>query len=96
MVKANDLINSQKERDDRKKDTFDKIFVHVEKKIIAASTANYYYTWYQIPQFLIGLPLYSIVECQEYIEKKLKSNGFKTEIYEPNIIYIKWFPKQKK
>ncbi len=32
MVKANELINSQKERDERKKDTFEKIFIHVEKK----------------------------------------------------------------
>ena len=39
---------------------------------------------------------FSFVKKPEDIEKKLKSNGFKTEIYEPNIIYIKWFPKQKK
>jgi hypothetical protein len=96
MVKANELINSQKERDEKKKITFEKIFVHVEKKIITASSGNYYYTWYQIPEFLIGLPMYSIIECQEYIEKKLKSNGFDTEFYEPNLIHIKWFPKEKK
>ena len=73
MVKANELINSQKERDERKKETFEKIFVHVEKKIITASAGNYYYTWYQIPEFLVGLPMYSIVDCQEYIDKKFIS-----------------------
>jgi hypothetical protein len=96
MVKANELISFQKERNDKKKDTFEKIFVHIEKKILLASAANYYYTWYQIPEFLVGLPLYSIKDCHDYIENKLKSNGFDTEFYEPNIIHIKWFPKQKK
>ena len=56
----------------QEKDTFEKIFIHVEKKIITASAGNYYYTWYQIPEVLVGLPMYSIVECQSYIEKKLK------------------------
>ena len=96
MVKANELIIFQKERNDKKKETFEKIFIYIEKKILLASAVNYYYTWYQIPEFLVGLPLYSIKECHSYIEKKLKSNGFDTEFYEPNIIYIKWFPKQKK
>ncbi len=96
MVKADELIKLQKEREDKKKETFEKIFVHIEKKIVTASASDYYYTWYQIPEFLVGLPMYSVSECQVYIQKKLKSNGFNTEFFEPNLIYIKWFPKEKK
>ena len=95
MVKANELIKQQKERDERKKITFDKIYSVIEKKIILASTGNYYYTWYQIPEFLVGLPMYSIDECQKYIQKKLKTNGFDTELFLPNILLIKWFEKKK-
>jgi len=90
MVKANDLIKQQKEREDRKNKTFDKIYCLVEKKIILASAGDYYHTWYQIPEFLVGLPMYSIDECQQYIKTKLKKNGFKTEFYEPNILLIEW------
>jgi hypothetical protein len=96
MVKASELIKNQKEREEKKKNTFDKIYIHIEKKIVTASASDYYYTWYQIPEFLVGLPLYSVDECQIYVQQKLKNNGFDTEFFEPNLIYIKWFPKEKK
>lgn len=91
MVKADELIKQQKEREDRKKITFNKIYSLVEKKIVLASAGDFYYTWVQIPEFLVGLPIYSLEECQKYIRKKLKKNGFKTEFYSPNILFIQWF-----
>lgn len=94
MVNAKDLIKEQKVREERKNATFDKIFEKIEKKIILASAANFYYTWYSIPQFIVGLPLYSIDECKNYIENKLKKDGFEIEYFEPNILLIKWFPKK--
>ena len=95
MVKADKLIKEQKEREDKKEETFEKILTKIEKKIILASAVNYYYTWYTIPEFIIGLPLYSIIECKNYIEKKLKKNGFESEFFEPNYLFIKWFPKEE-
>lgn len=94
MVKADDLIKQQQERESRKFITFEKIYKMVEKKINIASSGDFYYTWYEIPEFLVGLPLYSLVECKIYIEKKLKENNFETEYYNPNILLIKWFPKK--
>jgi hypothetical protein len=38
--------------------------------------------------------MYSLKECKEYIENKLKKNGFKTEFFEPNIILVTWFPEE--
>jgi hypothetical protein len=93
MVKAQNLIKEQKERENRKIISFNKIFEILENKIISSSNSNLYYTWYCIPEFILGLPIYSIKDCKEYIEKKLKANGFEIEFYEPNILLIKWFPK---
>jgi hypothetical protein len=93
MVKANDLVKQQKEREERKNKTFDKIYSLVEKKIILASGGDYYHTWYQIPEFFVGLPMYSVDDCQQYIQKKLKKNGFKSEFYDPNILLIEWSTK---
>ena len=92
MVKACDLIKQQKEREDRKFLTFEKVFKLVEKKICFASSGNFYTTWYQIPTFLIGLPLYSVDDCAKYITNKLNKNGFETVIVKPDIIVIKWSP----
>lgn len=93
MVTAEELIKKQKERDYRKNITFNKIYEFIESKIVTSSAANNYHTWYQIPEFMVGLPLYSLIDCKDYIIKRLKENKFEIEFYEPNIILIKWFPK---
>jgi len=95
MVKASDLIKQQKEREDRKFLTFEKVFKLVEKKICYASSGNFYTTWYQIPAFLIGLPLYSLDDCSTYIINKLNKDGFEANIIKPDIIIIKWTPPTK-
>ncbi len=92
MVKANDLIKRQEDKENKKYITFAKIYNNIEKKIIKASERNLYYTYYQVPQFLIGFPTYSLKECYSYIDNKLKIDGFKTEEYLDNIILISWFP----
>ena len=96
MVKADKLIKEQKERDNLKNNTFNKILVKIEKKIILSSAANFYYTWYEIPEFILGLPFYLLKECKDYLMKKLNHDGFETEFFEPNYLLIKWFPKEKK
>ena len=92
MVKAGDLIKAQKEREKIKFKTFNKVFNIIEKKIVYASASNFYYIWYEVPQYIIGEPLYNYNECIEYLEKKINTNGFKIEKYEPNILLISWFP----
>ena len=93
MVKAQDLINSQKEREKIKYKTFSKIYNNIEKKINFASSSNYYYVWYEIPEFIIGFPLYNLEECKNIVTKQLKDNGFTIEEFNGNIILISWFPK---
>jgi len=95
MVKADELIKQQKDREKIKYKTFSKIYESVEKKITLASASNYSYLWYEIPQFIIGYPLYSCPDCIACISKELTNNGFTVEKYEPNIILITWFNTKK-
>lgn len=92
MVNAKDLINKQLEREKKKFVTFDKIYNKIEKKIVSASSTDFYYIWYEIPQYIIGQPFYKYVDCSEYIINKLKKCNFKIEKYDPNILLISWFP----
>lgn len=93
MVKADELIKIQKENNKKKHKIFLKIYKKIEKKIELANSRNSYYCWYQVPEFILGLPLYSYQNCIKYIEKKLKNDGFKTEIFGQNIMLISWYPK---
>jgi hypothetical protein len=93
MVKAQDLINDQKEREKIKYKTFAKIYKNIEKKITLASASNFFYVWYEIPEFLIGSPLFNLKECKKNIVKQLKENGFEIEEFSNTMLLIKWFPK---
>jgi hypothetical protein len=94
MVKAKDLIYSQNERSKIKYNTFSKIYDTIEKKIILASSSNFYSVYYDIPSFIIGCPLYNLDECKKFVINKIKENGFEVDEFDDNnIILIKWFPK---
>jgi hypothetical protein len=91
MIKASELIKVQQERENRKYITYDKIYNIIEKKINLASIGDNYYIWYSIPEFFVGLPRYSVNDCSLYLQTKLKKNGFKIILYNPNILLINWF-----
>ena len=93
MVKANDLVKEQQKREKIKIETFKKVYKNIEKKIVLASAGNFYYVWYEVPEFILGLPTYNLPECIEYIKERLSQNDFGCESYEPDILLIKWFPK---
>lgn len=90
MVKAEDLIREQENKDKLKKDIFKKIYKKVEKKIIQSSSVNLYNCWYDIPEFILNAPLYSFNDCKKYIIKKLEKNGFKYKMLNNTIILISW------
>lgn len=89
MVKAKDLIKKQKAKDLEKNKIYKKIYERVEKKILMASNQNFYQCFYEIPEFMLGLPLYNLNECIKYIDNKLIDNGFKT-VWDNNQVLINW------
>ncbi len=90
MVNAQDLIKQQKEKEKKRIKTYEKIYLNIEKKIIIASSTDYNYLWYEIPEYVMGFPFYKLNDCIKYIMDKLKTNSFDVDFYEPNIIHIKW------
>jgi hypothetical protein len=93
MIKAQDLINEQTKRENKKYLIFDKIYNSIEKKILIASNVNYYETCYELPEFIMGFPLYSLNECGLYIKNKLIENGFSADIIHYKLVYISWAKK---
>ena len=90
MVKAEDLVNAQKQRDKHKKTIYKKIYGKVETKIIQSSAMNLYECWYQLPEFLFNIPLYNLEGCKNYLENKLKKDGFSIYFSNINTIVISW------
>ena len=90
MVKASELLLEQTERSKKKHKIFKKIYTRVEQKIQKASSANLFECWYEIPEFILNLPLYKIDDCKHYIIKKLNKNEFKVIDHNINTICISW------
>ena len=90
MINGIDLAKQQKEKEKSKYKIYNKIYEIIEKKILLSSSCNYYYTIYEIPEFLIGYTLYSFDDCNKYIQNKLENNKFNVIFYEPNILFITW------
>ena len=90
MVTAEELINEQKMRENKRKKYFKKVYKLVERRIIDSSKMNLYQCIYDIPNFILNGPIYSIDDCREYILNKLKENGFKTQILNENRLLIYW------
>lgn len=91
VLNAKELVKKQKKRDKEKNIIYQKVYDRVDKKISMASNQNYYQCLYEIPELMLGLPLYNINECIIYVDKKLKENGFKT-IWTKNTVLIDWEP----
>ena len=90
MVKAQDLINGQREREKNKEKIYKKIYKKVETKIVNASSMNLYECWYQLPEFLFNIPLYNLEGCKLYLKNKLINDGFSVYFNDVNIIVISW------
>jgi hypothetical protein len=75
MINALELIKKQKEKEKNKYIIYDKIYENIEKKILMSSSCNYYYTIYEVPEFLVGYTLFCINECCSYLENKLSSKS---------------------
>ena len=75
---------------------YDSILKKCHSRILYNSGLQRTYCFYQIPEFVIGTPLYDISELRNYIMNSLKTNGFKILYIEPNWLFIYWEVKGAK
>jgi len=75
QLNIDELYNSAKRKELKKYETFDKILLRCHTRIKLYAENRKTECLYQIPQFIIGVPLYNVSELQEYIVRALKNNG---------------------
>lgn len=87
------LINIQKnidEKNRKRRETFKVVLNKCIRQIEKASSFDKLFCLFQVPDFLIGYPLYPLEMCIEYLQKQLITCGFVVKYYFPNILYISW------
>ena len=90
MISVEELNKEEKLRKERKKKCYYKILELINNKIILISKNNKKNTFFEIPFFLLGYPIYEINECYNFLKKKLEKNKFNVYFLNPNIILIYW------
>lgn len=84
------LYTSQTQRTDHRQETYNTIVRRVYHRVRTVSKRNEIHCIFQLPQLVIGMPLYDPFECCGYLIRTLKRDGFLVKYYHPNILYINW------
>jgi hypothetical protein len=84
------LYKAQVNRTDHRQATYDILVRRVHHRVKTVSQSNEVQCVYQLPQLVVGMPLYDPFECCGYLIRKLKNDGFMVKYYHPNILYINW------
>ena len=73
---------------------FDDILVQIHNKIKYQSKNKTFFCFHQIPEFLIGKPLYKVEDLRKYIIDSLKRDKFDVLYMHPNLLFISWERKK--
>ena len=91
-INIDDLFQRKREVDQLKLKVFRKILnrVHNKIKITSRQRCAEQFTFFVVPEFIVGTPRYDVAACIAYIIDKLKVNGFSVAYTHPNLLFISW------
>jgi len=90
QLNITDLYSTINEKTIKRLGIYDGVLVKCHSRIKYNSSLERTYCFFQIPEFIIGTPLYNVGEMRIYIINSLTNNGFKIMYIEPNWLFISW------
>jgi len=96
QIDMKELYSKINQKTLRRMELYDFILKKCHSRILYNSGLQRTYCFYQIPEFVIGIPLYDIIELRNYVMNSLKTNGFEILYIEPNWLFIYWNVKGAK
>jgi hypothetical protein len=91
-LNMDELYKQKQQSEEHKIKIYQKILARVHKKIKATSRMRNSdrFTFFVLPEFILGIPRYNMVECTSYVIEKLIDNGFMIKYTHPNLLFISW------
>ena len=90
QLKISDLYSTINEKNLKRLEIYDSVLVKCHKRIQYNSNLEKTYCFYQIPEFIFGVPIYNPTEMKKYIMNSLNNNGFQIMYIDPNWLFIYW------
>jgi hypothetical protein len=70
--------------------SFEKVLEICFNKIKVATDKELFRILFDVPEYVLGLPVYNINHCTKYIMQSLSENGFMVKYFFPKTLYISW------
>lgn len=96
QLSMSELFETTNNKKLRRLELYDSILVKCHSRIKYYSKNYHTMCCFPIPEFIIGKPIYDVVELRTYMINSLKKNGFKLGYIDPNWLIISWDNNNKK
>ena len=90
QLSVRDLTVQIQARQLKRHQIFDKILEMCYNNIKRNADKSQLFCLFEVPEFVIGMPLYDLNECITYLVEKLKNSEFLVKYYFPKVLYISW------
>jgi hypothetical protein len=92
MKKLNiyELHSEMNRRKQNRTKSLDHVLERCHNKIRNASKKELARCLFDVPEFVIGLPVYNLNDCIIHLMTSLNQNGFVVKYYFPKLLYISW------
>jgi len=87
-----DLYRDMNQKKMKKLTGYDGVLQKCYQRIKIAARVDQMKMFYEVPEFVLGLPIYDIHHCMAYMMHQLRQHGFIVTYYFPRILYISWDP----
>lgn len=84
------LYNREKNRDDHRQELYDSIVRKIHHRVETVTMRKETHCLFQVPQFILGMPLYDPFQCTGYVIQTLTAQGFHVKYYHPNTLFVDW------
>tara|TARA_B100001093_G_scaffold508695_1_gene571379 strand:- start:991 stop:1425 length:435 start_codon:yes stop_codon:yes gene_type:complete len=90
QLKISELFETTNKKNLMRLEIYDDVLVKCHRRIKYNSTLERTYCFFQIPEFIFGVPLYKVEEMRIYIINSLKKDGLQVMYINPNWLFISW------
>ena len=91
-IHMDSLFDTELASEDTRTLVYQQVLARVHKRIKLASRnwKTGRFCFFVIPELVMGIPRYNMVEFTKYLVSKLQANGFMVKYTYPNLLFISW------
>lgn len=90
MINIHDLNRRRREKHKRDLEIYQRVLKRCHNRIRLSAHKMGTQCVFTVPQYIAGLPLYSLRDCIRFLKVTLRQNGFKVKIINFDQLFISW------